>query len=330
MKVQHSLKVSLHGMDNRMRAMLTSYLELNCKGIAYVVDESEAEAEIVDADLSQSKDIVQERLTQEPAKPIIVMSLYEVSSKRIAYVQKPIVAQNLINAINRVKESFVEGKFEKIAEKKNADEMPVLPLLLKKNQQTALKKSETPPEPELNKKDSISEQPSVNREKVTKDIESEEKSNVADIVTINSERPRPEIDKFLKEFDRSIQKNKAKKKTKKKPVSAAPNNRRNTIRYVFQSISGSLKKDSLLGFNPSLPVSVQAISSKGALIQIEKKLKVSKGVTLEIELDSKHFFTIPATVVRQNSPSTYGLSFLNYQHGLTEYLIGSGRKFNIK
>jgi hypothetical protein len=204
-------------------------------------------------------------------------------------------------------------------------------LLLKKSQQTRLKKPETP-KLELNKKDSLSAQPSVNREKVAKDIESEEKMDGADIVTINSERPRPEIDKFLKEFDRSIQKNKAKKKARKKSVSAAPapNNRRNTIRYVFQSISGSLKKNSLLGFNPSLPVSVQAISSKGALIQIEKKLKVSKGVTLEIELDSKHFFTIPATVVRQNSPSTYGLAFLNYQHSLTEYLIGSGRKFNIK
>lgn len=329
MNVQHSLKVSLHGMDNRMRAMLTSYLELNCKGIACVVDESEADAEIVDADLSQSKDIVEERVAQKPAKPIIVMSLYEVPSKQVAYVKKPIIAQNLINAINRVKKSFVEGKFEQLVEEKNTHEMPELPLLLKKNQNIALKRSEIP-KPELNKKDSIPEQPSVNREKVSKDIESEEKTDDVDIVTINSERPRPEIDKFLKEFDRSIQKNKAKKKIKKKVVSAAQNNRRNTIRYVFQSISGSLKKNTLLGFNPSLPVSVQAISSKGALIQIEKKLKVSKGVTLEIELDSKHFFTIPATVVRQNSPSTYGLAFLNYQHSLTEYLIGSGRKFNIK
>ncbi len=110
MKVKHSLKISLHGMDSRMQSMMASYLELNCKGIACVAKEFEAEAEIVDVDLADSKNILQERLAQKPAKPIIAISLYDISSPLAIYVKKPIKTQDLIKTINTVKKIFLIRK----------------------------------------------------------------------------------------------------------------------------------------------------------------------------------------------------------------------------
>ena len=340
MNSQQSLKVSLHGMNSRMQAMVTSYLELNCNRIANVVSEAVAEAEIVDVDLSGSTNILEERLAQHPFKPLIVLSLYDnfSSLNGVVYVKKPIKVDELIKAINKVK----NGNALEIEDKSRDNSTPELVELLKQQRHEKLKKTD-------NIKDSSSAGNVVETEKkiLSSDNNLEKSKNknqpltekdaevlreTKDIVSINSTRPRPEIDKFLREFNHSIQKKDLnKKKDKKINLNPSINNRRNTVRYVFQAITGCLKKNSLLGgLNSSLPVIVEAISSKGALIKVEKTLKLSRKVTLEIQLDSNYVFTIPAKVIRQNSNTTYGLAFLDYEHKLTEYLIGSGRSFNIK
>ena len=340
MKAQQSLKVSLHGMNSRMQAMMASYLELNCNRIANVVDDAEAEAEIVDVDLSGSTNILEERLAQQPSKPIIVLSLYDDSSnlRGVVYVKKPVKVDELIKAINKVK----NGNALEVVAKNSDDSMPELAELLKKNRQEKLKQIEkNKDKPSVNnvvetEKKRIDSNNNLGKTKNKNQPLTEKDAEVLretkDIVSINSTRPRPEIDKFLREFNYSIQKKDPNKKRDKK-INLHPsiNNRRNTVRYVFQAITGCLKKNSLLGgLSSSLPVIVEAISSKGALIKVEKTLKLSRKVILEIELDSKYVFTIPAKVIRQNSHTTYGLAFLDYQHKLTEYLIGSGRSFNIK
>ncbi len=340
MKTQQSLKVSLHGMNSRMQVMMASYLELNCNRIANVVDDAEAEAEIVDVDLSGSTNILEERLAQQPSKPIIVLSLYDDSSnlKGIVYVKKPVKDDELIKAINKVK----NGNALEVADKNSDGSMPELVELLKQNRQEKLKQIEkSKNKPSVNnvvetEKKCIGSNnnpgKTKNKNQPLTEKDAEVLRETKDIVSINSTRPRPEIDKFLREFNYSIQKKDPNKKRDKK-INLHPsiNNRRNTVRYVFQAITGCLKKNSLLGgLNSSLPVIVEAISSKGALIKVEKTLRLSRKVILEIELDSKYVFTIPAKVIRQNSNTTYGLAFLDYQHKLTEYLIGSGRSFNIK
>lgn len=341
MKAQYSLKVSLHGMNSRMKAMMMSYLELNCNRIAKVVNEAEAEAEIVDIDLSGTTNILEERMAQRPSKPIIVLSLYDDSSslKGVVYVKKPIKVDDLIKAIDKVK----NGNALEVADKNSDDPMPELAELLKQNRQEKLKQIEkSKDKPSVNnvvetEKKRVGSnkhlEKTKNKNQPLTEKDAEVLRETKDIVSINSTRPRPEIDKFLREFNYSIQKKDLNKKRDKK-INLNPstnNNRRNTVRYVFQAITGCLKKNSLLGgLNSNLPVIVEAISSKGALIKVEKTLKLSRKVTLEIELDSKYVFTIPAKVIRQNSNTTYGLAFLDYQHKLTEYLIGSGRSFNIK
>ena len=103
------LKISLHGMDNRMRKMMGSYLKLSCKGAAIVVDENEAHAEIVDVDLSLLKSLLEERLAQHPSKPIIALSLNEISTSEAIYVKKPIVARDMLVAFGVAKD-IILGK----------------------------------------------------------------------------------------------------------------------------------------------------------------------------------------------------------------------------
>ncbi len=300
MKAQHSLKISLHGMNDRMHSMMTSYLELNCKGIAFVTEEPDADAEIVDVDLAPSKNILQERLAQQPSKPIIALSLYDIPSTKAIYVKKPIKAQDLIKTINTVKN---------LLNKKTTKFNNVPDTSIRKVSETIKQKAPTKKET----KPLTSRQSSI-RKKITSTAE-------------NSSQPHQEIDKFLQEFTQRLH-----IMTPKKvgyDTNILEKNRRNTVRYTFQGIKGTLKKNSFLRINKKTPISIQSISSKGALIKTKQSLKTNENITLTIKLDSLHVFTIPAIVIRKNSKTTYGLTFVDYQHTLTEYLISSGDSFNM-
>lgn len=325
MGVQYLLKVSLHGMNDRMQAMMASYLELNCKGIACVVDELDAEVEIVDIDLSRSKNILQQRQEQQPAKPIIVISLYDDVSDLVIYVKKPIETNELVNALNKAKEAVLTGKT--VFKEKNEtvdntkEELPVLVRKQsRKTQKIVSSRDETADQEEAD----VVKPYKSKSDLVTEMDEVRELIDVLGAEPVNEIRYYPDVDKFLKEFNdfnrNQILKSKALEKEK---------NRRDTVRYVFQAVDGCVKKHSLLGFDQRLPISIEAVSSNGALIKMEKKLKLKGNVTLEIQLDSQKIFIIPAKVIRKNSSKTYGLAFSDYQHKLTEYLIDSGRSFSI-
>ncbi|MEE9338478.1 MAG: hypothetical protein V3U87_10385 [Methylococcaceae bacterium] len=336
MKVKHSLKISLHGMDSRMQSMMTSYLELNCKGIACVAKEFEAEAEIVDVDLADSKNILQERLAQKPDKPIIAISLYDISSTLAIYVKKPIKAHDLIKTINTVKKNLVDKKTTKFNANPSPSEREVSEIFQQKStietKKTVNNKLNSPSKVETTKNtpSQLSRQKDIKpvnnqQTKVTKP----KKSNQPSIQkpSENSTQPSQEIDKFLKEFNqrlRIITPNKA------SISNISEKNRRNTVRYTFQQLRGQLKKNSLLGINKNIPILIKSISSKGALIKLKRTLKLNENVTLKIKLDSLHVFTIPAKVIRKNSKTTYGLAFVDYQHTLTEFLINSRDSFNMQ
>ncbi len=100
------LKVSLHGMNSRAYKMMVSYLELSCKALAYVVIESESQAEIVDIDSAHSKSLLEKRLAQQPPKPIIVLSVQEVLSDDVIYIKKPIDIPHIVDAIKAVRKKI--------------------------------------------------------------------------------------------------------------------------------------------------------------------------------------------------------------------------------
>ena len=133
-----------------------------------------------------------------------------------------------------------------------------------------------------------------------------------------------EIDRLLKELHDASQ-NTDLSVTKEK--SGSKKNNRKTIRYAFHPIEAKLKKSSVISLKSSLTVLVLNISSKGAIIELKKPLKLRGKTTLTIHFDSQNIFVIPARVVRKEGKLVYGLQFLDFQHKLTDYLVNSGRSF---
>ncbi len=103
MEKQDLLKVSLHGMNDKMQKMMDSYLKNNCQEIATVVSNNEAHAEIVNIGTGTGVSLLDERLSQSPLKPVIALSTKNISSKKAIYVPKPINVSNLSNALKKVK-----------------------------------------------------------------------------------------------------------------------------------------------------------------------------------------------------------------------------------
>jgi hypothetical protein len=331
------LKVSLHGMNNRMQKMMANYLEISCNGIAYVVDENEAQAEIVDIDLVNSKTILKERLAQQPSKPIIALSLQEISNEKVIYVKKPIEIPKVINALKEAKKKIKVVKTNKApnSSKTKIKETPLptttKPRLVSKtktNKQTAsaLQKNNT-----LNKKVAIktpNNKPNtaVSKQQLNKDnLETKITKSVK--VSNSQKNSKPfsinilEIDRLLRELRNPFKRSRP--SIKKKEFSV---NNRKTVRYAFQPIEANLKKRSFTG-NKRFGVLIKNLSSRGAVIELNNPTKLRGKVILKIMFDSSHIFVIPAKIARKEGSSIYGLQFLKNQHELLDFQIDSGQSF---
>lgn len=99
---KQALQVALYGMDGRAYKMMTMYLKGPCKGIAVVVDELDAEIDIIDADFIKAKDILEDRRSKTPERPIILLSLQPLSIEGTVFVKKPVNTENLTLALKQV------------------------------------------------------------------------------------------------------------------------------------------------------------------------------------------------------------------------------------
>lgn len=409
-KTSNILKVSLHGMNDRMQKMMINYLDLCCKGMAQVVEESKSDVEIIDIDTVDSKPLLERRLVQHPVKPIIVLSLQEVSYDGVVYVKKPIDIDSVVNALitvekillkkkavskniainnansdaslyeggaivekssdNGNKESLSDSSASsaftpKVSKKKittlkkddsgssvkslgvEKNEKPVSPSSRRQQKSSVVRKrtlgvrstqepakfkvtaipKETPDDSSSDAAlKSQSERPS--KKNVPSKIKKTGKSKVdSERMPIRAKRSSiqiEEIDELLKELHNSSKKLQSDEDSS---PSSKEDNKRKTIRYAFYPIEAKLKKNSLTSLKNSLTVMVVDVSSKGARIEFKKPTKLRGKVTLKIQLDSKHVFIIPARVVRKEDKIIYGLQFLDSQHELTDFLVGSGRSF---
>ena len=102
-------------------------------------------------------------------------------------------------------------------------------------------------------------------------------------------------------------------------------NQRKTVRYVRDDITASIKKNTLLSFGKQIKIKLLDISTKGALISIDKKLKVKTKISLNLEFNDGKTFQIDAKVVRKADPSanTYGIQFNKYDNELGEHLFNT-------
>jgi len=93
------LKIALHGMDGRTYKMMVMYLQGPCKGAAIVVEDLNADIDMIDADSVKAKTLIEQRLT-ESTRPIIALSLQELTFENILYVKKPVKTDDLLFALN--------------------------------------------------------------------------------------------------------------------------------------------------------------------------------------------------------------------------------------
>jgi hypothetical protein len=264
-------------MNERIQKMMRTYLKLACNGVAQVVEEHEAEVEIIDVDLASSTSLLQERKAQQSSRPLIVLSLQEVLTDDIIYIKKPLEVTKILDALALAREKIsneADTTYNNecvVMEEKEVVTLP--PFSMTESRFSSLGVETT-----LDRQTGLNEK------------------------------------MFLGQpwFCKSL------------------NNRRKTIRYNFQAISGYLKKRSLLGVESDLTALVLIISSKGALVRLNEPLKLGSKVTLDIKFGLKNTFSMPAEVIRENNRNMYGLAFTTHQHGLTDYLINSGRPFKFK
>lgn len=98
-KNKSPLKIALHGMDERTYKMMVMYFQGPCNGAAAVVEDLNAEVDVIDADSREAKALLEQKLT-ESAKPIIVLSLRELTFRNILYVKKPVKVADMLLALS--------------------------------------------------------------------------------------------------------------------------------------------------------------------------------------------------------------------------------------
>ena len=97
-------------------------------------------------------------------------------------------------------------------------------------------------------------------------------------------------------------------------------NNRISVRYRRNDISATLKIRNLF-FSRQTPVKLLDISSKGAAIRSDIKLKLKKRVSLVVQFKDQKSFTVNAIVVHNHDAPRYGLKFDSYQGELAEHLL---------
>lgn len=333
--------------------MMVSYLEMNCKGMAHVVKNSESDAEIVDIDLARSKSLLKERLAQQPSKPIIVLSSKKVLADNIIYVQKPIDAHHVIDALKTAKKSLLSNKVappkttrsNKVARKsakrsrnrrKSKRVKTVNPMTIANPKQENVQETLWISDSNMLDSHSTASFPESttllkgdeqHKEYSSKPVESTTLASTKNASENKKTSPFSisilEIDSLLKELHSVLNK----PLFAEKKIEVSEKNDRKSVRYAFPPIEASIKKKSFNG-NKFFTAQVLNLSSRGALIELDKPSKLRGKIMVEIQFDdAQHVFEIPAKIVRKEGNSIYGLQFLKYQHDLLEHLINTGHSF---
>jgi len=111
-----------------------------------------------------------------------------------------------------------------------------------------------------------------------------------------------------------------------------PKNHRIATRQVRKDITASLSDLGLLSFGKVIFVDLVDISSKGALVSTEAKVRVNKKVTLNLKFKSGKIFHIKALIVHSSGMDTYqyGIKFDRYNNELGDYLLETQSKLVFK
>lgn len=100
-------------------------------------------------------------------------------------------------------------------------------------------------------------------------------------------------------------------------------NHRIATRYVRDDIDALVIDMGFLSVGKPFLVRLVDITSKGALIESEKKLKINQAITLVLRFTTGKIFEIKAKVVRVSPTATnqFGVKFDKYNNELGDYLL---------
>lgn len=102
-----------------------------------------------------------------------------------------------------------------------------------------------------------------------------------------------------------------------------PDNKRYAVRYIRSNIKASVLKVRLFGLGKPVGLELLDISSKGALISTNKKIRKNKKITLILEFEDGKVFEIESKIVRLEKDQSfqYGVKFNRFNHDLGNYLL---------
>lgn len=104
-KQQKPLQATLHGMDGRTHKTMVMYFQGPCKGAAVVVEDIDAETDIVDVDTPAGKKALETLRAKGNQRPVIVLSREELKLENTIYVEKPIHLSAILEAFDEARAS---------------------------------------------------------------------------------------------------------------------------------------------------------------------------------------------------------------------------------
>ncbi|MGZ5044388.1 MAG: hypothetical protein ACXV8P_06300 [Methylobacter sp.] len=109
---QEPLQLALHGMDERAQKMMVMFLQGPCQGKGLVVTNSlDAQANVIDADLSRSQSLLADIVDKQPEKPVIVLSLQDgqPEQEKLIYLKKPVTSTRMLAALEQARNLIVRN-----------------------------------------------------------------------------------------------------------------------------------------------------------------------------------------------------------------------------
>ncbi len=106
-------------------------------------------------------------------------------------------------------------------------------------------------------------------------------------------------------------------------------NKRRSVRYAFANLKGYFIPNSIIFRHKRKTILILDISSKGAYVRCNSKLKLKTKGLLVFDLGLAAVYKVPCQIGRVHGGS-YSIIFNENNHELCDFLIDSGRMFEIK
>ena len=100
---QRPIRVTTVGMNERMRNTLRLFFQGPCKNSCTLVEESSAEAGIIDLDVYGGQNLWADYRKHHPEQTIILLSLHETEVENEIFLLKPLNPQQFIDALERIR-----------------------------------------------------------------------------------------------------------------------------------------------------------------------------------------------------------------------------------